>query len=51
MVVKSNTLIEASYSLTVQEIRLLDIALADLATYDECEKDLFDDARVRAYKG
>jgi len=40
MVVKSNTLIEASYSLTVQEIRLLDIALADLATYDECEKDL-----------
>lgn len=40
MVVKSNTLIEASYSLTVQEIRLLDIALADLATYDECEKGL-----------
>lgn len=40
MVVKSNTLIEASYSLTVQEIRLLDIALADLATYEECEKDI-----------
>lgn len=40
MVIKSNTLIEASYSLTVQEIRLLDIALADLATYDECEKGL-----------
>lgn len=40
MVVKSNTLIEASYSLTVQEIRLLDIALADLTAYEECEKKL-----------
>lgn len=40
MVVKSNSLIEASYSLTVQEIRLLDIALADLTTYEESEKQL-----------
>ena len=38
MVVKSNSLIEASYSLTLNEMRLLDMALADLATYEECEK-------------
>ena len=38
MVVKSNSLIEASYSLTLNEMRLLDMALADLTTYEECEK-------------
>ena len=38
MVVKSNSLIEASYTLTLNEMRLLDIALADLSSYEECEK-------------
>ena len=38
MVVKSNSLIEASYSLTLNEMRLLDIALAELSSYEECEK-------------
>lgn len=37
-VVKSNTLIKASYTLTLHEIRLLDIALAELTTYEQCEK-------------
>ena len=40
MVVKSNTLIEASYNLTNSEHRLLDLALAELSTYDECEKQI-----------
>lgn len=38
MVIKSNSLIEASYSLTLQEMRLLDMALAELTSYDEIEK-------------
>lgn len=38
MVVKSNSLIEASYTLTLSEMRLLDIALAELSSYEECEK-------------
>lgn len=38
MVVKSNSLIEASYTLTLNEMRLLDIALAELSSYEECEK-------------
>lgn len=40
MVVKSNKLITASYYLTLNEIRLLDLALADLTSYEECEKHL-----------
>lgn len=38
MIVKSNTLIEASYNLSNSEHRLLDLALAELSTYSECEK-------------
>lgn len=38
MVVKSNSLIEASYTLTLSEMRVLDIALAELSSYAECEK-------------
>lgn len=38
MVVKSNRLVTASYTLTLNEIRLLDIALAELTQYEEYEK-------------
>ena len=38
MVVKNNKLVSASYYLSLNEIRLLDIALADLSQYEECEK-------------
>lgn len=40
MVVKSNKLITASYYLTLNEMRLLDLALAELTEYEECEKKL-----------
>lgn len=40
MVVKSNALIEGYYRLELNELRLLDIALADLTTYAECEKEV-----------
>lgn len=38
MVIKSNTLVKASYHLDLCEIRLLDIALAELSEYEEEEK-------------
>lgn len=38
MVIKSNRLITASYTLTLNEIRLLDMALAELTQYEEHEK-------------
>lgn len=38
MIVKSNKLINASYYLTLSEIRLLDLALSELSDYEECEK-------------
>lgn len=37
-VIKSNTLVSASYHLNLSEIRLLDIALATLSEYEEEEK-------------
>lgn len=40
MVIKSNQLITASYYLSLSEIRLLDLALAELTDYEECEKHL-----------
>lgn len=40
MVVKSNTLVKASYHLDLCEIRLLDMALAELSEYEEEEKHL-----------
>lgn len=38
MVIKSNTLVSASYHLSLSEIRLLDIALAELSEYESEEK-------------
>lgn len=40
MVIKSNTLVSASYHLSLSEIRLLDIALAELSEYESEEKHL-----------
>ena len=40
MVIKSNQLITASYYLSLNEIRLLDLALAELSDYEEGEKEL-----------
>lgn len=40
MIVKSNNLITASYYLTLNEMRLLDLALAELSSYEQSEKHL-----------